>query len=155
MPLLHWPKCLETSGSGPRVTIPPIRDIPRHRARSASITANLWPTSSCCAADRVPPRSRISGLPIGTFSLLMLVGSSWASGWPERSERKLYPPRLSECSDTACGRAQSLAAYSSTSHISMDRMTTLQGNPLNNAYATVVKDSHADRGTLRQTIPVS
>ena len=89
---VHWPKCLGTSGSGPRVTIPLIRGTPQHRARSGSITANLWPTSSCCAVDRVRPRSRISGPPIGTFSLPMPVGSSWASGSPERSKVSRMPP---------------------------------------------------------------
>ena len=57
------------------------------------VTASLWPTSLCCAAGRVRPRSRISGPPIGTFSLPMPDGSSWGSGSPERSGGKLYAPK--------------------------------------------------------------
>ena len=93
-PLSRWSKFLETSGSGPKVTIPPIRGTPQHQARWGSITANLWPTSLCCAAGRVRPRSRISGPPIGTFSLPMPDGSSWGSGSPERSGSKLDTPKV-------------------------------------------------------------
>src|SRR5882724_10986107 len=151
--LLHWPKCLETSGNGLKVTIPPIRGTPQHRARSGSITANLWPTSLCCAVDRVSPRSHISGQPIGTFSLPMPVGSSWVSGSLERSEGKPHAPQGRLRTSTLFTRPCS-SCYRSTNHISMDWMTTLQGPPHNNADATVVKDSHADRSTRQQAIPV-
>src|SRR5580700_9166768 len=96
IPLSRWSKFLETSGSGPKVTIPPIPGTPQHQARRGSITANLWPTSLCCAAGRVRPRSRISGPPIGTFSLPMPDGSSWGSGSPERSGSKLYAPKVGQ-----------------------------------------------------------